>query len=54
MSTATASPTRGLRGPIGWTVGGNLVDIIVLPDSDVTVPTQTITIRFPASAAKLL
>ena len=25
MSTATASPTRGLRGPIGWTVGGNLV-----------------------------
>ena len=36
------------------TVGGNLVDIIVLPDSDVTVPTQTITIRFPASAAKLL
>ncbi|HEU5241171.1 MAG TPA: oligosaccharide flippase family protein, partial [Ornithinibacter sp.] len=25
MSTATASATRGLRGPIAWTVGGNLV-----------------------------
>jgi O-antigen/teichoic acid export membrane protein len=25
VSTSTTSPTRGLRGPIGWTVGGNLV-----------------------------
>lgn len=25
MSTSTTSTTRGLQGPIGWTVGGNLV-----------------------------
>ena len=35
-------------------IAGRLADIVVVPDADVTVPAQTVTIRYPASVADLL